>query len=235
MANARHGKIARLPFAIREEVNRRLRDGELSPKILAWLHSLPEVLAVLDEHFREEPISAQNLSEWRAGGFKEWLARHEQVDRTKELSAYGLRLAKENMGEASDGAAAILGGQFLEIFEALDVEGQRELLKAEPKSFPDLVAAFARIEAARAKKETVRQNQKKLEQNDEVIALNRQKVELERVKVERSTCELFLKFYANRKAAEIAEGKGKKEVKIEQLRLLMFGAPPAAPAGGAKP
>ena len=53
---------------------------------------------------------------------------------------------------------------------------------------------------------------------------------LEKARFERTTAELFLKFYADRKAADIAEGKAKKEIKIEQLRLLMFGAPPGVEA-----
>lgn len=230
MAKARTGKIARLPLAIREEVNRRLRDGEPGPKILAWLHTLPEVLTVLDEHFREEPISPQNLSEWRQGGYAEWLDRLAQVERTKELAAYGLQLARQNNGGAADGVAAITGGQFLEIFESLDVDKQKALLAEKPGSFPELVAAFAKLEGAQAKKEVVRQNRKRLEQNDEKLAIDRQKLNLEKARFERTTCELFLKFYADRKAADIAEGKAKKEVKIEQLRLLMFGAPPGPPA-----
>lgn len=230
MPKARNGKIARLPLALREEVNRRLRDGEPGPKILAWLHTRPEVLTILDEYFREEPISAQNLSEWRQGGYQEWLDRQEQVERTKELAAYGYQLAQQNNGGAADGAAAITGGQFLEIFESLDVEKQRALLKEKPASFTELVAAFAKFESAQAKKEVVKQNKRKLEQNDAKLALDGQKLAIEKARFERTTAELFLKFYADRKAADIAEGKAKKEIKIEQLRLLMFGAPPGVEA-----
>lgn len=228
MAKARTGKIGRLPLAIRDEVNRRLRENEPGPKIIAWLHTLPEVLKVLDEYFREEPISPQNLSEWRQGGYQEWLERLEQVDRTKELAAYGLKLAQQNNGGAADGAAAILGGQFLEIFESLDIERQRALLKEKPQTYPELVAALAKFESAQAKKEVVKQNKTKLEQNGEKLALDRERHQLDKARFERTTCELFLKFYADKKAADIAEGKAKKEVKIEQLRLLMFGEKPGA-------
>ena len=46
---ARNGKIARLPAKIREELNRRIHDGEGGTKLLAWLHSQEAVLAILDE------------------------------------------------------------------------------------------------------------------------------------------------------------------------------------------
>src|SRR5438094_278684 len=44
----RTGKIARLPHTIREQLNRRLQDGELGKPILQWLNSLPEVKALFD-------------------------------------------------------------------------------------------------------------------------------------------------------------------------------------------
>jgi hypothetical protein len=38
----RNGKIARLPQEIREQVNRRLEDGEPGKQIAEWLNGLPE-------------------------------------------------------------------------------------------------------------------------------------------------------------------------------------------------
>ena len=73
------GKIACLPKAIREQLNRRLDDGERGPKVLAWLNALPEVRTVLkDSRFRGQPITEQNLSNWRLGGFVRW--QNEQQD-----------------------------------------------------------------------------------------------------------------------------------------------------------
>jgi hypothetical protein len=70
---ARTGKIARLPQAVREETNERLREGAPLGEILSWLNSLPEVRAVLRQRFDGEPISEQNLSRWRCGGYAGWL------------------------------------------------------------------------------------------------------------------------------------------------------------------
>jgi len=86
----RHGKIARLPRAIREQVNQRLDDGEPGAPILAWLNSLPEVQAVLTAEFNGQPIGKQNLSHWRKYGHKKWLWRQEAqtlAAKTKNLSA----------------------------------------------------------------------------------------------------------------------------------------------------
>jgi hypothetical protein len=46
---------------------------------------------------------------------------------------------------------------------------------------------------------------------------------LEEKKFQRETCELFLKWFKDQKAAAIAEGKATNSEKIERLRELMFG------------
>jgi len=70
----RVGKIARLPLAVRQELNRRMLDGEPGSKLIAWLNGLPEVQAVLAAEFQGRPIQKQNLSEWRKGGFQDYVA-----------------------------------------------------------------------------------------------------------------------------------------------------------------
>lgn len=73
----RNGKIARLPCSIREELNRRLRDGEPSKNLVELLNSLPKVQEVLAEEFGRRPINEQNLSEWKQGGYEDWLQHQE--------------------------------------------------------------------------------------------------------------------------------------------------------------
>ena len=55
----RKGKIARLPRALRHELNRRLADNQDGGAILNWLNALPEVKAVLARDFGGEPIGKQ--------------------------------------------------------------------------------------------------------------------------------------------------------------------------------
>ena len=77
MNPVRVGKIARLPEPVREELNERLHRGELGRECVEWLNFLPEVQAVLARDFGGRPILAQNLSEWRHGGYRDWLAGRE--------------------------------------------------------------------------------------------------------------------------------------------------------------
>ena len=72
----RRGKIARLPLAVREELNTRLRNGEEGQQLVLWLNGLPAVLAVLAARFKGKPISECNLSNWKAGGYADWLLQH---------------------------------------------------------------------------------------------------------------------------------------------------------------
>jgi hypothetical protein len=71
--NNRHGKIWRLPYAVRTELNQRLFQGEKGPGLLAWLNSLPEAKQVTDDHFAGAELTMDNLSRWRKGGYTDWL------------------------------------------------------------------------------------------------------------------------------------------------------------------
>ena len=84
--NARNGKIARLPRSVRHELNERLERSEQSPQLLDWLNALPEARKIVQNDFAGVPISKQNLSEWRQGGFEEWLARRNLCEDARDLT-----------------------------------------------------------------------------------------------------------------------------------------------------
>lgn len=83
---ARVGKIARLPAAIREELNRHLDNGALGRELVPWLNALPEVQRVLAARFAGRLITEDNLSEWRRGGFQDWRREEERRIRLRELA-----------------------------------------------------------------------------------------------------------------------------------------------------
>ena len=94
----RSGKIARLPEAIREQVNRRLANHESSTPLLAWLNALPEVQEVMTREFGARPIDKHNVSEWRRGGFSEWQRQEEARKLMGQLTADGNDLSKMDAG-----------------------------------------------------------------------------------------------------------------------------------------
>ncbi len=83
----RIGKIARLPREVREQLNRRLDDGEEGKHLVEWLNTLPEVRAVLAEHFGGRPVSEQNLTEWKQGGYRDWQVRQQALEFLRGLDS----------------------------------------------------------------------------------------------------------------------------------------------------
>jgi hypothetical protein len=75
----RTGKIARLPDAVREQLNGRLRNGEKGRLLVKWLNSLPEVQAAAATAFGGVPVSECNLSQWKKGGYRDWLRAQEAL------------------------------------------------------------------------------------------------------------------------------------------------------------
>jgi hypothetical protein len=84
---SRTGKIAKLPHAIREELNHQLERGVPGRILVAWLNGHPAVQAALNEFFEGKPINEQNLSAWRCGGFADWQTRREFYDQVREVAA----------------------------------------------------------------------------------------------------------------------------------------------------
>ncbi|MEP6670720.1 MAG: hypothetical protein ABJF10_16295 [Chthoniobacter sp.] len=62
-----------------------MQDGAQGKRLVAWLNMLPEVRAVLALEFGGKPIGAQNLTEWRQGGYRDWLAGQEAREVAQQL------------------------------------------------------------------------------------------------------------------------------------------------------
>jgi hypothetical protein len=75
----RTGKIARLSDNLRDQLNQRLQNGEPGKIIIKWLNSLDEVKAVLKAEFKGHAIIRSNLTEWKQGGYLDWLVRKDAL------------------------------------------------------------------------------------------------------------------------------------------------------------
>lgn len=210
------GKIARLPSRIREAVNRRLHDGETAGQILPWLNALPEVIKTCELLFDAELITPQNLSAWRLGGFKKWLREQEEIESTKALATFAADLADAAGGNMAAGAKAIAAGKVLARLQGMGDDADLETVLALVKATKDLHGAD--IDAA------------KLKQAQQSLENQRRDLELREAKFQRDTAELFLKFYDDRRAKEIADSKATREVKMDNLVELIFGRKPEAAA-----
>lgn len=108
----RTGKIARLPRALRDKLNRRLRDGESGKTLLTWLNAQPAAQKVLKREFAGTPVSKQNLSEWRQGGFAEWQTHQDLLAQAAELAADAREVATATEGRLSDHLATLLAARY---------------------------------------------------------------------------------------------------------------------------
>ncbi|HVY69928.1 MAG TPA: hypothetical protein VHH73_08355 [Verrucomicrobiae bacterium] len=99
--STRVGKIARLPRAIREQLNERLDEGAQAPELLDWLNGLDEVKALLAREFDGKPVSPQNLSKWRQGGYEDWLVHNEAVELAGRLQEEAVDLNGEERPKRS--------------------------------------------------------------------------------------------------------------------------------------
>ena len=108
----RRGKIARLPWEVREELNRRLHDGESGTQLLAWLNGHAEVTRMLATGFEGRAVNKQNLSEWRAGGYQEWLAERAALAEKRTLTAEVQELAAAADGKVKDHLATVVAARY---------------------------------------------------------------------------------------------------------------------------
>ena len=224
---ARQGKIARLPATLKSEVNRRLHDGEGAAVILPWLNSQPDAIRIWETYFEGMPASPQNLSEWRLGGHKEWIAQRERVENLKEISAYSLDLVKASGGNISDGAAVIAAGQLMEAIENIGnlvVTGGSDDAEADPfKGLSAVTQAIATLRKGDRDKETSDRKAATLELQKERHALSKEQVALAREKFETGTVEKFMEFAKTPKAVAILNSGKPQTFQMRELRELMFG------------
>lgn len=98
---SRTGKIARLSDSLRGALNHKIRDGHAGVDIVAWLNEQAETKEILARNFGGRPVSEQNLTNWKAGGYLEW-ERHME---TREWVTDLVGESNGREGEAENGRA----------------------------------------------------------------------------------------------------------------------------------
>ena len=114
---SRLGKIARLPLAIREELNTRLLEGDPAHLLIEWLNTDPAVLDVLNTDFGGELISSQNIGQWQRGGYMEWALVRECAATARGLSESSEDIA--STGISAEHLLTVLTAQYAKILTEL--------------------------------------------------------------------------------------------------------------------
>jgi hypothetical protein len=116
----RTGKIARLPKYVRDQLNRRIEDGEQGKELVKWLNGLPGVQEGLKERFGGRAVTEQNLSEWKQAGHQEWLRQEETRSLVSRLTEQSDDLDEAADGmEISDRYASVLSVEFVALTKKL--------------------------------------------------------------------------------------------------------------------
>jgi len=164
MPETRKGKIARLPHDVRSALNRRIRDNQTAAEILPWLNAQAAVKAILAASFSGEPISDQNLSNWRTGGYQDWLKQEDRMEQIRAMSELAADMAAASGTSTADSACEIAGGRILEVLESLPQDDLAKILPA--------LTALRNAQTAKLRAEI---DNKRAGVSAEALALERQK------------------------------------------------------------
>lgn len=171
MSRARTGKVARLPAELRQKINEKLYEGSSGPQIIAWLDKAGQ------------SITEQNLSEWRHGGYQDWMQSEEQMDTIRERAELALRMAQAAGGSLGSSIITRLASKIDENLSAISSENYEEI-----KPLLDSILMAEKLQLER----------RKADQKDSEIDITRQKFQ-------RETVQLFLKWYKDQKARDIMD------------------------------
>jgi len=142
------GKIGRLPEALRDEVNIRMRNGETGRALAGWLNRLPEVQALLAAEFGGKPVREQNVSEWRLGGHQQWLRLQEAHRLMQEFHREGQQLDKAAGGSVTDTLATWLAARYAVAMKQAEGEGDPAAAWERMRECCHDVVALRRVELA---------------------------------------------------------------------------------------
>ena len=107
-SSRRNGKIARLPKETRDMINRMLDDG------------IPYHVIIDELGEAGEGLNTQNLTNWKQGGYQEWVKNQELIERTRAHTEHAIDLLRETDGTAN--AAKVV--------EACHMVGATQLMEA---------------------------------------------------------------------------------------------------------
>lgn len=183
----RRGKIARLSYETRERINAMLRDGASGPAIAAWLMNKHKV-----------SVNQTNISNWRHGGYQDWLKQQAYLDQVRERAETMRRKIEADGGQGLDHS----------IFDVACTLADADISPEKAAS------ALAALKVAVVSGQRIELDARKVD-------LSREKLELDRKRFNLKFAETFLKFYEDQNARSIAESDSSNDRKIQALLAYM--------------
>src|SRR6266436_7756942 len=204
----RNGKIARLPLAVREELNRRLDEGEQGKKLVAWLNELPAVQAIVATEFGGKPIREQNLSEWKRRGYRDWLAKQEALEIAERLREDAKEWSAEGRPALTDTLAFWLVARYALATRRVAETGGREGWRLLREMCGDIVEL------------------RKGDHTAERLQIERERLQLEKDKAEKWTDEKLEELLKQPQTKQRLCGEGLSAKERARRMREIFGLPP---------
>jgi hypothetical protein len=134
----RNGKIARLPKETRDMINRMLDDG------------LPYKVIIDELGEAGEGLNLQNLTNWRQGGYQEWLKNQELIDRAIARTEHAIELIRETGETANPATIAQVGHTVgaVQLVDALMDNGDgvlKKMLAEKPETYIRILNVVCRL------------------------------------------------------------------------------------------
>lgn len=143
---ARTGKIARLPKTLRDAVNLALQDGATANAIIKIVTDAKANGAMNGDGSEIEIPNDQNITNWREGGFADWLKENQRLDDMRAKREFALRIVSENEGgKIHEAGLNLAASQIFELLQDFDVSSMKDKLAENPEEFSKIVSALARI------------------------------------------------------------------------------------------
>jgi hypothetical protein len=208
--HALRGKIARLPLKIREQLNRRLGNGEPASVILPWVNGLPPVKKILAAYFGGAAINEPNLTAWRHGGFERWLEKQELMAEVRGMAEEAEEWSQATGGGLIRGVARMAA---MKLFKVL------QEIPAEQRSAADLVKIGYTIAAL----QNAEQDNEWLEHDKRRVALTNERLTLHWDIHQRDTVAVAERVLDDAIAKKIRKSPYSNEQKRELMGHQIFG------------
>src|SRR5882724_12335456 len=123
MSRPRTGFFARLPAALRQQINLKLRDNVPAAKIAEWLEA-EHSPALKEVGFGDNIV--RNLGNWRQGGYEDWEKQQQRLEEMRFQQEFALELAHENDNSVQQGTLIMVASQIYETIQDFDIRELKE-------------------------------------------------------------------------------------------------------------
>jgi hypothetical protein len=140
VAKGRNGKIARLPKAVREMINQMLDDN------------LPHKVIIEELGEAGTGLNAQNLTNWRRGGYQDHLKQQAQIERSRAQMEFAADLLKDSgpvaAGQVIRACNLVAATQVLDVIVDYGEDALKKMLQEKPLAYLTLLNTICNMSNA---------------------------------------------------------------------------------------